>query len=75
MKRKHLLCKRYSRHDGDRHLAVVLARTDNQYHPFVTWVYNMNDGGYFWGHYFESLAEAKADYNSRGVNEGSYGAV
>lgn len=40
---------------------VVLARTDVD---FVTWLVD-NDGNAFHGHYFQTLAEASKDFDSR----------
>lgn len=66
MKRKILKQKKYSHHPDDKHLSMVLAKWGEQY---VTWGYNEQDKGYFWGHYFESHNYHKAveDYNKRGV--------
>ncbi len=65
MKRDVRLQKPYSSHPGDKHLTVVLARTGG-HHPWVTWVHNSQDGGYFWGHYFETLKDANEDFRKRG---------
>ena len=65
MKRQLIKSKKYSSNPGDAHLAVVLAKVDG-YHPYVTWVYNKQDGGYFWGHYFETMVEAAKDFDKRG---------
>ncbi len=46
--------------DGDY---VVLAHTDGV-QPFVTWLAN-DDGACMWGHYFDDVEEAKADYLKR----------
>lgn len=62
------LRKPYSDHPGDAHLEVVLAKVEFGAHPWVTWMFNKEDGGYFWGHYFETQEEAVKDYNERGVS-------
>jgi len=61
-----LLEKPYSNHPGDSHLTMVLARWHNK---FVTWGYNMQDQGFFWGHYFQEseLEKALDDFNKRGL--------
>lgn len=58
--------KPYSTNPNDHYLSIVLARVDNKYQPWVTWVYNKNDDGYFWGHYFERYEDALDDFNNRG---------
>ena len=58
-----LKTKPYSNHPDDHYLSIVLAKA---FGKFVTWAYNNQDGGYFWGHYFETLTEAKEDYKKRG---------
>jgi hypothetical protein len=64
------IIKRRPLPDGDGLLSaeIILAKTDNPYHPFVTWQRNVTDGGCYWGHYFEEakLAEAVADFETRG---------
>ena len=57
--------KPYSNYPADSYLSVVLANVGGHM-PYVTWIYNSVDKGYFWGHYFETLKEAKADYENRG---------
>jgi len=49
---------------GDEHLAVCLR---DMGHEYVTHMYNAQQGGFCWGHYFkkEELEEAKADFAER----------
>jgi hypothetical protein len=42
---------------------VVLAHCGG-YHPYVTWQVDQC-GNAFWGHYFEDISTAVADYNER----------
>ena len=65
-KREILLEKPYSNHPGDKHLSIVLAKWNGEY---VTWGHNKDDGGYFWGHYFDETEYEKAivDFKKRGV--------
>jgi len=60
--------KPYSNHPEDTHLSVVLCEIDQKDH-YVTWMHNSEDDGYFWGHYFETLREARIDYNKRGIRQ------
>ena len=61
--------KPYSKHIGDKHLRVVLARwKKGKDWEYITWVYNVRDNYAFWGHYYHSPnAEQQAtyDYNQR----------
>lgn len=43
---------------------VVLAEMVGSPQPFVTWIED-EEGGLFWGHYYETLPEARADYDAR----------
>jgi len=46
--------------------AVVLRHNpENTLHPYVTHWRNDQDGGYYLGHYFETLGEAVEDYKER----------
>lgn len=65
-KREILLEKAYSNHPGDKHLSIVLAKWNGE---LVTWAHNKDDGGFFWGHYFDAseYKEAAADFLKRGV--------
>ena len=47
------------------HLSVVLCKIDNSYTPYVTWVYNHTDNGYYHGHYFDNILEAAHDFTTR----------
>lgn len=57
--------KPYSANTGDEHLEIVLAQTEDIYHPYVTWGYNKQTKGYFWGHYFSEFDKALEDFNKR----------
>jgi hypothetical protein len=63
-----LFCKpdRISR-DGGINGYIVLARTNSSFcsHPFATWLVDL-DGNSYHGHYFETLEEAKSDFDHRG---------
>jgi hypothetical protein len=39
---------------------------DNSVTPFVTWQRNIEDGSTYWGHYFKTESEARADFAARG---------
>ena len=54
--------KPFSDHPEDHYLEVVLAERNNEY---VTWEHNKEDGGYFLGHYFETLQNAEKDFRKR----------
>lgn len=51
-----------SKHLADAHLSYCLAEFRGQY---VTWLYNASLGGFYHGHYFNSKAEAEADFEQR----------
>lgn len=54
------------------HLEIVLCKTDNPMHPWVTWLHNHTDDGYYHGHYHSDFLEAAKDFASRAVlNYGS----
>lgn len=65
MSRNVLARKPYSNVDGDKHLEIVLVEIPNNITPFVTWAYNKQTGGYFWGHYFTNKESALRDFNAR----------
>jgi len=65
MSKKILARKPYSTAEGDKHLEIVLAEIPNGMTPFVTWGYNKQTGGYFWGHYFSDKETALEDFNKR----------
>lgn len=60
---KILARKPYSSHPDDHYLEIVMAEWENQY---VTWIDNKHFNGYVCGHYFNTHAEALADFNKRG---------
>jgi len=49
------------------HLSVVLCKIDNPMHPWVTWIYNHTDDGYYNGHYYESFTQAAVDFETREI--------
>lgn len=49
--------------------AFVLRVREDAYHPYVTHWRNDEVGGYIWGHYFKTLAEAEADFDERVARE------
>jgi hypothetical protein len=59
---------RRSKNPLDNHLFTVLGQNFNT-GQYVTWNYNSEDGGFFWGHYFEHFeaAEAVVDFYSRSI--------
>jgi hypothetical protein len=57
--------KSYSDHPADDYLEIVLAKIGWGVHPYVTWGFNHESGGYFLGHYFETLEEAEKDFERR----------
>lgn len=46
-------------------LWVVLAEIDHTGHPYVTWLWNPSTQGLSHGHYFATLADARADFTDR----------
>lgn len=71
MKQEIIISKPYSDHPDDWYLAVVLCKTTNQLTPFVTWIYNNREHGFYEGHYFETKEDAMMDFKLRpnGVRE------
>lgn len=49
--------------------AIVLSDTGMKPQPYVTHWLNLQDGGFNHGHYFATLAEAKADFFERSMRE------
>jgi hypothetical protein len=47
------------------HLSIVLCKIDNSYTPYVTWLHNHTDNGYYHGHYFDNIQDATQDYTKR----------
>jgi hypothetical protein len=45
---------------------VVLAKTDQGIHPWVTWAVDQN-GDAYWGHYFATQPEAYDDWEKRSL--------
>lgn len=65
MNKKILARKPYSSAEGDGHLEIVLAEISDSITPFVTWGFNKQTGGYFWGHYFDDKEKALEDFNTQ----------
>ena len=49
-------------------LELVLAERPQAPKRFVTWVHNPRTGDYAWGHYFETLDDARQDFAERLAN-------
>jgi len=64
---KILSVKRYSLHPDEQHLAVVLCSIPKGAQRFATWVYNTDTKERVWGHYFDTLNAASADFDKRGI--------
>ena len=64
-----LMVKNYSKNPGDWYLKIVFAKTEMGNSPYVTWCFNTEDKGLFWGRYFSSFAEALQDFKERGVKQ------
>jgi hypothetical protein len=45
-------------------ISVVLGQLVDE-SEFVTWLFNHQDGGFFWGHYFSDYTSAKKDFINR----------
>lgn len=59
----------YSVNPGDYYLCVIRCEAIDKRdvrHPYVTWGFNKQTGGCFWGHYFKEELEAKYDFRTRG---------
>lgn len=54
--------------EGHQHAEIVLCKTTNRFHPFVTWQHNSKEGptATYWGHYFDNYGQAYEDYLTRG---------
>lgn len=48
----------------EAHLKIVLAYWVNK-EEFVTWLFNVDSGGFAFGHYFKNLDNAREDFNRR----------
>lgn len=56
----------FSDHPGDKYLCKVLAYWDRgQDREFITWVYNSQSGGLFFGHYFDNYEDANIKFLAR----------
>lgn len=58
-----LIHRPYTNHPKDHYLKAVLGHSAGRW---VTWVYNVQSGGFFWGHYFDNETAAAHDYKERG---------
>jgi len=68
-----LAMKPYSNVKGDNHLCIVFAYLPtNSITPYVTWVYNNQDQGFFWGHYHRHINEAIPEFMTRGTGTAVY---
>ena len=56
--------KSYSQHPSDRHLSVVLCKSDRR-DEWATWLGNAQNGGCHHGHYFRDPVDAMLDYAGR----------
>jgi len=45
---------------------ILCELPDNPYTRYVTWQRNIEDGGRYWGHYFNDVVEAYRDFENRG---------
>jgi hypothetical protein len=62
-----LAIKGYSNNPGDTHLQTVLCYIPgNELTPYATWLFNMQDGGFHWGHYHRHINEAIPEFMTRG---------
>lgn len=66
----YIYSKPYSKHKGDKHLRIVLAKWEKGGHwEYITWMYNVRDNYAFHGHYYLSpnaKQESMYDYLERG---------
>jgi hypothetical protein len=44
---------------------ILVERGPESFHPYVTATWETGAGEWIWGHYFESLEEAKRDFAER----------
>ena len=59
--------KPYTNNTGDDYLNTVLAYLPtNRITPYVTWIYNIEDKGFFWGHYHQRINDAIPEFLMRG---------
>lgn len=49
----------------DKRGDFVLAYRPYAFQPYVTWKVDRQDGGYYWGHYFGDLDDARKDLKTR----------
>jgi hypothetical protein len=56
---------------GTRAAQVIMVKRDTCWHPYVTGIQcfdektGLPENSWFWGHYFETEAEATKDFNAR----------
>lgn len=58
--------KPYSKDPEDSHLQIVLAEVGG-YEPWVVWLHNQEDGGFYCGEYFACKYRALKAFDERGV--------
>jgi len=55
---------------GHMQADLVLVHLDhNRVTPWVTWQMNLSDGSTYWGHYHQTLTEAKFEFIERCVEK------
>ena len=50
---------------SESHLSVVICKRSDANRPFVTWLYNHENDGFFQGNYHEDILEAAKDFMKR----------
>lgn len=55
--------RKVSNHTGDEYLRYILCKRHTG--EYVSWGYNINDKGCYWGHYFNDHEEAILHYKNR----------
>lgn len=55
----------FSSNPLDSDLSIVLCVIDNEFTPFVTWIYNRSDRAFYHGHYFQHESDAEKDFEKR----------
>jgi hypothetical protein len=61
-----LAVRKYGDKENEAHLQYLLCQTRGDPNcEWVTWAYNAQDGGAFWGHYFNDFVLAVEDFRDR----------
>jgi len=47
------------------YLEIVLCKVDNEHTPYVTWLHNHTDNGYYQGSYHTNILDAAKDFEER----------